>query len=209
MALITDYTSLISEVKLWLVNANTTDDTVKGWIQLAEAKFRRQLKNLDNEDRSRATIPAGLFVALPDDFNGLREAYIISSPNIPLTFITPAQMTSYGTLSGRGLFITVVDGQFKFSPDIEGDEVEVIYFRKLTNLTVGAPTNYLILGEPDVYLSGTLAVAQKFLRDDIDASQHIAIVDGWIEDMRQQSEEQRWSAQRKQVGVNPVVANLG
>lgn len=209
MAQITDYTSLISEVKLWLVNTATTDDTVKGWIQLAEAKFRRELKTLDNEERSRATVPTGLFIALPDDFNGLREAYTIGSPNKPLMFITPAQMTDYGSLTGNPLFMTVVDGQFKFSPDIAGDEVEVVYYRKLINLTVGAPTNYLLLGEPDVYLSGTLAVAQKFLRDDVDASQHIAIVDGWIADMKAQSEEQKWSGQVKQVGVNPVVARLG
>ena len=94
-------------------------------------------------------------------------------------------------------------------PDITGDDVTVSYFRKLTNLTDGSPTNYLILEYPDVYLSGTLAVAQKFLRDDVDASQHIAIVDDWINDMKTQSEEQKWSAQRKQVGVNPVVARLG
>ena len=31
MALITDFTTLIAEVKLWLNNSNTTDDTVKGF----------------------------------------------------------------------------------------------------------------------------------------------------------------------------------
>lgn len=209
MALITDFTTLIAEVKLWLNDSNTTDDTVKGWIQLAESKFRRELKNLDNEERSRATVPSGGFVALPDDFNGLRQAYVVGSPDEPLIFITPSQLTAYGNLTGNPTFMTVVDGQFKFSPDIAGDEIEVVYFRKLTNLTVAVPTNYLILDYPDVYLSGTLAVAQKFLRDDVDASQHIAIVDDWISDMKQQSEEQRWSGQEKRMGVNPVVARLG
>lgn len=209
MALITNFTSLISEVKLWLVNANTTDDTVKGWIQLAESKFRRELATLDNEERSRATVPSGAFIALPDGFNGLREAYVIASPNKPLRLITPAQMTDLGGLTGNPTFYSIVDGQFKFSPDIEGDEIEVVYFRKLVSLSTGSPTNYLILDFPDVYLSATLAVAQKFLRDDIDASQHIAIVDGWIQDMKSQDARRKWAGQVKQIGVNPVVARLG
>lgn len=209
MALITDFASLTSEVKLWLVNSATTDATVQGWIQLAESKFRRELATLDNEERSRATVPAGGFIALPDGYNGLREAYVIGSPNKPLTFISPSQLTDYGDLTGNPWFISIVDGQFKFSPDAEGDEVEVIYFRKLASLSGAAPTNYLILDYPDVYLSGVLAVAQKFLRDDVDASQHIAIVDGWIQDMKEQDLRRKWSGQKKQVGVNPVVANLG
>ena len=209
MALITDFTTLIAEVKLWLNNTNTTDDTVKGFIQLAESKFRRDLATLDNEERSRATVPAGAFIALPDGFNGLREAYVIGSPNKPLIFITPSQMTALGDLTGNPTFMSIVDGQFKFSPDIAGDEVEVIYFRKLPSLSTGSPTNYLILDYPDVYLSATLAVAQKFLRDDVDASQHIAIVDGWIFDMRSQDARRKWAGQVKQIGVNPVVARLG
>lgn len=208
MALITDYTTLIAEVKLWLADANTSDDTVKGWIQLAESSFRRTLATLDNEERSKATVPSGGFIALPDGYNGLRQAYVIGSPNQPLIYISPSQLTSYGSLTGQPTFFSILDGQFTFSPDIEGDEIEVIYLRKLTSLSDGSPTNYLILDYPDVYLSATLSVAQKFLRDDVDAAQHKGIVDQWIRDMKSQSNRQKYSGQEKRVGINPVVANL-
>lgn len=207
MALITNYTTLIAEVKLWL-NQVPTDDTVKGWIQLAEADFRRTLATLDNEERSKATVPSGGFIALPDGFNGLRQAYIVGSPDKPLTFISPSELTSLGTVSGDPFYISIMDGQFKFAPDAEGSEIEVIYFRKLIDLSDSNATNFLVTDYPDVYLAGTLAVAQKFLRDDQDAAQHKAIVDSWILDMQAQDARRKYSGQRKQVGVNPVVSRL-
>lgn len=207
MALITDFTTLIAEVKLWLNNSNTTDDTVKGFIQLAESKFRRELATLDNE-ATVTSVPSSDVDPLPTGFNGLREAFVVASPDRPLTQITPAQMTGLGTITGEPQFISVQSDQFKFKPSVSGETVTYTYFRKLDSLSVGSPTNYLILEFPDVYLSGTLAVAQKFLRDDVDASQHIAIVDGWIEDMKSQDMRRKWAGQVKQIGVNPVVARL-
>lgn len=208
MALITDYTSLISEVKVWLRDSNTTDDTVKGWIQLAEARFKRVLATLDNEV-TVTSVPSDEFDALPTGFNGLREAFVEGSPNCPLTLITPPQMRSYGNLSGLATYIAIVAGQFEFSPSAEGSTVSYTYVRKLDNLTVGEPTNYLITEDPDIYLSATLAVAQKQLRDDVDFSQHIDIVNSFIQELRDQDKRIKWMSQRKQVGVQPVVANLG
>lgn len=208
MAQITNLTTLIAEVKLWVRDTNTTDDTVKGWIQLAESSFRRTLATLDNEDTFNSVVPAGGLLALPTGYNGLREIYVVASPNKPLRYISPSQMTQFGNLTGQPTFYTILDGNFKFSPDIEGDTVEAIYFKKLDDLTDAAPTNYLILDYPDVYLAGTLRVAQKFLRDDTDAAQHNAIVTNWIDEMKRQNIRQKYSGQEKRVGVNPVVGNL-
>lgn len=208
MAQITDLPTLITEVKLWLNRSATTDDTVKGWIQLAEDGLRMDLATLDDEERSRATVPSGGYIALPDFFNGLREAYIIDSPNRPLTFITPAQMTSLGITSGNAFYISIQDGQFKFSPAAEGAEIEVIYFRKLTSLTTGAPINSLITNNPSIYLSATLAVAQKFLRDDQDAAQHISIVQNYISSILNQDKRRKYSGQRKAVGVSSIIGRL-
>lgn len=208
MALITDYASLISEVKLWLNDSSTSDDTVKGWIQLAEDNLRMELATLDDEERTRATVPSGGFIALPDFFNGLREAYIIDSPNRPLVFISPAQMTDLRITNGRAFYISIQDGQFKFSPNAEGEVIEVIYFRKLPRLSDTDTTNSLLINTPSVYLSATLSVAQKFLRDDTDAAQHIALVAGFIDTIKRQDQRRKFSGQGKVVGVNPVVSRL-
>jgi len=208
MALITDYPTLISEVKLWLNDSNTSDDTVKGWIQLAEARFKRVLATLDNEV-TVTPVPSNEFDTLPTGFNGLVEASIQSTPVNSLIHVTPAQMSTQGLLTGLPKFITIISGQFKFNPTAATNTVTYSYFRKLDNLSDGSPNNYLIDEQPDVYLSATLTVAQKFLRDDVDAAQHAAIVDSFIFELREQDARRKWAGQRKQVGVNPVVGRLG
>jgi len=172
MGRIIDLPTLITEVKAWLNDSTFTDDEIKGWIQMAESSFRRVLATLDNE-ATVTQVPADEFDTFPTGFNGLREAYVVSAPDNPLELISPAQMRTFGTLSGTPLFIAIHTGKFEFLPSAAGDTVSYTYFRKLDDLTDGSPTNYLILEFPDVYLGGTLAAAQKFLRDDVDVGQWI------------------------------------
>jgi len=207
MAQITDLPTLITEVKSWINNSAETDDTVKGWIQLAESRFRRVLAKLDNEV-TVDSVPSSEFDALPTGFNGLREAFVAGSPKIPLTLISPAQMTRHGDLTGNGVFFSIEAGNFRFNPSIKGETLTVTYYRKLDDLTDGSPTNYLITEYPDVYLAGTLTVAQKFLRDDVDAQQFKNIVDEWIEEMGGQDLRQKLAGQKKRVGQNPTLGNL-
>jgi len=207
MAQITNLTTLITEVKSWINDSGTSDDTVKGWIQLAESRFRRVLAQLDNEV-TITSVPSSELDALPTGFNGLREAYVVGSPNRPLTLISPAQMTRYGDLTGNPVFFSIEAGNFRFNPTASGETVTYTYFRKLDDLTVGSPTNYLILEYPDVYLAGTLTVAQKFLRDDVDAQQFKNIVDEWVEEMEDQDKRRKIAGQKKRVGQNPALGNL-
>ena len=207
MAQITDYTSLTSETKLWLANTNTADETVEGWIQLAESRFRRILSTL-NDEVTITSVPASEFDDLPIGFNGLREAVIEGTPPKPLVLVPPAQLSAQGVLNGFPFYIAIISGQFKFNPSAEGETVTYTYSRKLDPLSDGSPTNYLILEYPDVYLSAVLTVAQKFLRDDADAAQHAGIVDGWVEEMRSQDRRIKWNSQQKRMAVNPVVGNL-
>jgi len=204
---ITTYGELQTAITNWL-NRDPGTDRVKEFIELAESRFRRILKTLDSEERSQALVPSGGFVALPDGFNGLRDAYVIGTPNKPLTIIPPTQMTDWGELSGLPWFITVTDGQFRFSPDLSGETVEVIYMRKLASLSDAAPTNYLITDYPDVYLAGSLVQAKGFLKED-DVLVWKAAMDEWEDEMDQQSRDQKYSLARKQVGQNTTIPRLG
>lgn len=205
--MITNYSELQTAITNWL-NRDAGEDRIKEFIELAESGFRRVLKSLDNEVRSIVTVPAGGFVALPDGYNGLRDAYVIGSPNKPLTIVTPTQMTDFGDLTGEPWLMTVTDGQFRFNPDLEGDDVEVIYYRKLESLSDTAATNYLITDYPDIYLAGSLVQAKGFLKED-DALLWKAILDEWKRELSQQSRDQKYSLSRKMVGQNPTIARLG
>lgn len=207
MAQITNLATLITEVKSWINDLGTTDDTVKGWIQLAESRFRRMLAKLDNEV-TVTSVPLSELDPLPTGFNGLREAYVVGSPNKPLILITPTELTTYGDLTGNPAFFSIEAGNFRFNPSISGETLTVTYFRKLDALTDATPTNYLITEFPDVYLAGTLTVAQKFLRDDVDAQQFKNIVDEWIDEMTSQDFRRKYAGQKKRVGQVPWLGNL-
>ena len=122
--------------------------------------------------------------------------------------VAPTQMTDFGTLSGNPYLITVTDGQFKFNPDQEGAEIEVIYYRKLVSLSDTATTNYLITDYPDIYLAGSLVQAKGFLKED-DALVWQSAVDRWVSQMSEQSRDQKYSLARKQVGQNTTISRLG
>lgn len=207
MAEITDLPTLITEVKSWINDSGTSDETVKGWIQLAESRFRRKLAKLDNEV-TVTSVPSSELDALPSMYNGMREAYVVGSPNRPLTLITPAQMTRHGDLTGEGVFFSIEAGNFRFNPSISGATFSLTYFMGIPALTDGDPTNYLVINYPDVYLAGTLTVAQKFLRDDVDAQQFKLITDEWFDEMSDQDFRRKWAGQKKRVGQNPALGNL-
>lgn len=205
--MISTYSELQTAITNWL-NRDPGTDRVKEFIELAESRFRRVLKDLNNEVRSQALVPAGGFVALPDGYNGLRDAYVPGTPKKPLTIIPPTQMTDWGDLSGQPWFITVTDGQFRFSPDLSGETVEVIYFRKLISLSDAAPTNYLIDDYNDVYLAGSLIHAKGYLKED-DFSFWKAALTEWEDEMDKQSRDQKYAMARKQVGQNTTIPRLG
>lgn len=205
--MITNYSELQAAIVNWL-NRDPGTDRVKEFIHLAEAGFRRVLKTLDNEVRSRATVPTGGFVALPDDYNGIRDIYTIGNPNRPLTIVSPSQLTDWGNLTGDPYYATVVDGQFKFNPDIAGEEVEVVYYRKLTPLSDTQTTNYLIDEYPDVYLAGALVQAKGYLKED-DVTLWLNVLNQWVSEMDQQSKDQKYAAARKRVGQNTTIQRLG
>lgn len=205
--MISTYTELQTAIENWL-NRDPGEDRIKEYIELAESRFRRVLKTLDNEVRSQALVPAGGFVALPDGYNGLKDAYVIGSPNKPLTLITPTQMTDWGELTGDPWFLTVTDGQFRFNPDLSGETIEIIYIRKLESLSDAAPTNYLIDDYNDVYLAGSLVHAKGYLKED-DFTFWKAALTEWEEEMDQQSRDQKWAMSRKKVGQNTTIARLG
>lgn len=208
MAQITTYATLQTEIKRWLNDTSLDDTTVEGWIQLAEASFRRVLATLDNE-ATVSQVPADTNDTFPTGFNGLREAYISNSPKNPLELISPAQMTTFGDLTGTPRFITIESGQFRFLPSAQGYTVFYTYYRKLDALSDSNTDNYLLLEAPDVYLAQTMLIAQKDLRDDVDVSAWASIVNGWKEELFAQDKRRKIAGQVKRVGLNPSVGALG
>jgi hypothetical protein len=59
----------------------------------------------------------------------------------------------------------IADGQITVAPSSD-DDVTLHYYQKLTPLSADNETNWLIASHPDIYLFGTLVLAEAYIWDD-------------------------------------------
>ena len=145
---IASYAELVSELGDWL---NRTDLSAKipTFIRLFEARMNRRLRAPDMEQTFTLTTVAGtLSYALNARVRSLREVYIETSADI--------DATAY-TVTGESIVFNDDPG-----------EVTLVYtaYSTLPALGTGQATNWLLDDHPDLYLFGSLARAEAYLKDD-------------------------------------------
>lgn len=168
MAAITDYTTLQAEI----VSLTERDDLaadMPGFIQRAEASFNRRLRTLDQQ--VEATLPlAGDRATLPADFAELVSLVLPENPNRDLTYVTPRefQRIKYANpASGAALAYTIRGNELVLTPGVGTvSDVDVLYYGAIPALSDAAPTNWLVLKHPDLYLYGAAVEIAVHLRDE-------------------------------------------
>ena len=175
---IATYSDLQSATADWL---NRTDLTavIPTFVQLAEAKFNRELRLREMLTRSEA-VSTNEFVAIPADF---LEAYILelnyqtTPPQQPLTYIGPAEAkvlkanhivsNSYTGGAGAVRYFTIVNNAFELLPAPQGNaDLILTYYAKIPSLSVTNTANWLLNKAPDLYLYSTLLEAAPYLKND-------------------------------------------
>ncbi len=188
---ITTYETLQTNVALWL-NREDLTAVIPTFIQLAEAKFNREIRTRDMLTRATATSDAE-FVALPDDF---LENYMLEfdmtnlSMGPPLNFIGPdeAKMLKAHKTVGPSRYYTIIDGAFELIPAPTADlDLILTYYAKIPALET-ADTNWLLLKSPDLYLYGTLIETVPYLKDDERLPTWVGIRQKLLDDMNLESE---------------------
>lgn len=167
--MITTYDELKAAIQAWL-KRTSLDTEIPNFIQLAEAHFNRTVRSTEME--TRASVAANSeFVALPDDFLGLRELHVEGSRDRPLKYVSPQELShieSHG-YSGQPFVYSLLDGQIKIfpAPSAEAElNLEIIYLQKIPALSTENPTNWLLSSHPDIYLHGALHQAEGFFYND-------------------------------------------
>ena len=133
-----DIAGLKSAVNNWS-ERSFSDDQLNEFIELAEARIRRNLTGYQREVTESLAADADGVVALPSGFLGMRSVYFNGRPY---------------QYSISGSSFTVRDGG--------GYTFDVTYFSSLPALTDGNPTNWLLDMAPDVYLWLVKAQAREF-----------------------------------------------
>ncbi len=177
MTQIVDYTSLQAAVSEYL--ARDQDATliarIPSFIQLAEAKFNRQLFVRQMEQRSTTVVDVGSsepeFVSLPSDFQSMRRVRLSSVTGKPsLEFRSGAQLDEYrfaiADVVGQPRYFAVFGNELELAPTPDAAyTIEMIYRQNVPPLATNL-TNWLLTLAPDVYLYGALMESAPYIKED-------------------------------------------
>lgn len=177
MTQIVDYASLQSAVTEYL--ARNQDATliarIPTFIQLAEAKFNRQLVVRQMEQRATALVNLASsepeFISLPSDFQSMRRVRISSVTGKPaLEFKSGAQIDEYRfetfNVSGRPRYFTLFGDELEMAPTPDAAyTIEMVYRRNIPPLAEH-PSNWLLTLAPDLYLYGALLESAPYIKED-------------------------------------------
>lgn len=177
MTQIIDYASLQAAVTEYLARDQDTTliARIPTFIQLAEAKFNRQL--FVRQMEQRATVPVNLassepeFISLPGDFQSMRRVRLADVTGKPcLEFRSGTQIDEYrfGTsnVAGRPRYFTVFGDELELAPTPDtACTIEMVYRKKIPPLATNDP-NWLLALAPDLYLYGALLESAPYIKED-------------------------------------------
>jgi hypothetical protein len=145
------------------------------FIQLAEAKFNRQLFVRQMEQRATAvadtTSGEPEFIALPADFQSMRRVRLSSVTGKPyLEFRSGTQIDEYrfhtSDVAARPRYFTVFGGEIELAPTPDRNyTIEMVYRANIPPLATNA-SNWLLTLAPDLYLYGTLLESAPYIKED-------------------------------------------
>ncbi len=177
MTQILDYASLQSAVTEYL--ARDQDATliarIPTFVQLAEAKFNRQLFVRQMEQRATALVNVASgepeFISLPGDFQSMRRVRLSSAPGKPcLDFKSGTQLDEYrfgiSNVSAQPRYFTVFGDEIELAPTPDAAHtIEMVYRRTIPPLSAN-DTNWLLTLAPDLYLYGALLESAPYIKED-------------------------------------------
>lgn len=172
MAVISSYSTLLTEVASWLARGDLTS-AIPGFVQNWEEKFLRQPKNFGPWMETALSVAISTTAAVPSDYRALKIAYLNGQSNRPLIASSLEQvLMAYPRASGAGQpkWIARDGANFVFGPVPSGSyTLNGTYYAKptlLRNFAADAAAHFLIVNAPDLLLYGALLEAQPYLMND-------------------------------------------
>lgn len=161
------------------------------FIELAEAACNRAIRHRKMLQRSTATLDAQ-FTELPEDFLEAKNVQLNTDPARSLTYVTMEHADllrggAYQT-SAKPRHYTIVGNDIEVVPAPDADyTIELVYYARIPTLSEAAPSNWLMLEHPDVYLYGALMQSAPYLKDDARMSTWGMLYEGAIAQVNAES----------------------
>ena len=166
---ISTYAELQTAVANWLDRDDLTD-RIPEFIALAEARMNRVLRiRLMEGKYTASTVGGQRNYALPAGYLQMRNLQINTTPIRPCQYVTPEIYDRlYGsTLTGTPEIYTIVANEIQLGPIPAGVQtIEMLFYKKISALSVTNTTETMLTDNPDIYLYGALLEAEPFIMND-------------------------------------------
>ena len=151
MTVLASYSDLVSEMGDWLNRADLSAK-IPTFVRLFEARMNRRLRAPDMEQTFTVDLISGTTTyAINSRIRELREVYLSAPDN------SDSEPTTY-TLVGENIVLG--------DDPSDGQTLTYSGYATLAGLDDGNPANWLLNDHPDLYLFGSLARAEAYLKDD-------------------------------------------
>jgi len=166
---ISTYAELQTAVANWLDRDDLTD-RIPEFIALSEARMNRVLRiRLMESKYTASTAAAQRNYALPTGYLQMRNLQINTTPIRPCQYVTPEIYDRlYGsTTTGTPEIYTIIANEIQLGPIPDGVQtIEMLFYKKISALSVTNTTEAMLTDNPDIYLYGALLEAEPFIMND-------------------------------------------
>ena len=166
---ISTYAEVQPAVANWLDRDDLTD-RIPEFIALAEARMNRVLRiRLMEAKYTASTVGGQRNYALPASYIQMRNLQVNTTPIRPCQYVTPEIYDRlYGsTLTGTPEIYTIVADEVQLGPIPAGVQtIEMLFYKKISALSVANTTEAMLTANPDIYLYGALLEAEPFIKND-------------------------------------------
>jgi hypothetical protein len=166
MALAT-YSDLQTSIANYLARSDLTAQ-IPDFIRLTEIRLRRDVR-IRQMLKLSYTSMTGSTVGLPSDFLEMRNLYLETNPEQPLTYQTPSIFTRDGLAqeSGQPRNYTILSDEIQVSPAPNGTfNIYMLYYAAPPFLSNANTSNVFMAQCPDLLLYGSLVEAEPYLMND-------------------------------------------
>lgn len=196
-----EYATLVNTVRAWTNRDDLTNLQITEFIAMFEARMNRVLRHPEMEEVVSATLSSGNN-DLPADFLAMRTIYRDTQE---LKAMTPsAIIRDYGTAAGQSVAYTILGSnprKIRLGPQPASDTpITMVYYKKLVGVNEENADNWLLNEHPDLYLFGTLLMAEAYLAND----ERIPV---WKQAYDEALAELDRSAQNDRYGGGPLTAS--
>ncbi len=200
---IATYAELKTAVANWLGRDDVADARISEFVTMFEAVANRVLRVRQQETSTTLTPTAGV-ATLPTDYLNWRKVVWAGSTDRALEYVVPEFFTAaYPLGAAQSPNIFTIEGLTLKVNSSSDEGLTFHYYQKIPALSDDAPTNWLLLAYPDLYLFGSLVESEMFLVNDERALSWKSRRDELLEEVRQLSNRSRGAGRVRLVQATP------